>query len=435
MNRIIYYKYEVELKSPLYIGGMEQGKLLTKTNKNPFITGNTLAGCIRSFLKDEDYLFGLGGEIELSEKGEKEFIESEITVADGIFKEETVKKDCKEGTKVEARCGTADDGSKYKLEYISGGIFTFELFRECNNQDEFEVFKALAEKIAIGISNEKITIGGQVNNGFGRLSLKQFMLKQFDLESEDGLNAYIFLRNEENYEVLNIDRITEELHDENIVITVKGEFPYGVYQNYDIKNDVTRSGLQKNSREEYYIPATSIKGLLRSEVEKLYFLNKLNGEEIVKELFGSSKKRGKLKVDNVIIENNEEITSYTSDEIKISTYNKIDRLTGGCLDGSLFNQIEIEGSATIKMELDKNHYKYLYPILIVLKEICLGYIPIGGRTSIGLGEFEGRYISVNANGKESTISFDNGEIKLEHDEELIEKTHCLFMQEIRKGEV
>ncbi len=426
MDKIIKYRFNLKSLSPLFFGSSEKGELLRDSNGNPFITGNSIGGAIRGFLKryKEDVVMeNLGGQIirnkEQNGKNTIEFIESNIIISDGRidYLEKDINK--KQGTKVNRETATADDGSKYEFEYLSKGTkLSFEIECECNNETPEKKFEDFISYIVDGFNSGELTLGGHFNNGFGKFEIVKLEKKEFKLWDKDSLEAYIFNRNNQLGKLVNIkEYINNYFKYDKVTFKLEGYFPYGVYQNFDIKDikykkyNVTLSGIQEDNGV-YYIPASSIKGLIKSEIEKLYYSLGKRGENICQNLFGGKDSRGKISFNNVSLFEAKEIEPLKKQDNSknthpYSTYNKVDRLTGTSYDNALFHQIEVEGKASITFSLNevRGCEGYIYPILIVLRNIGLGIIPIGGRTSIGLGEFKAEHIKIITQEEEINIKF------------------------------
>lgn len=427
MSKIIKYKFHLKSVSPLYFGSNESGEILKTTDEVPFVTGNSIGGAIRNFLtkyKDDIVIESLGGKRsdreEVADNKKMKFIESNIIISDGQVHGSKGDINKKEGTKVNRQTATADDGSKYEFEYLSKGAkVNFEFEAECDDIFTEKKFKDIICCITEGFSSGELTLGGHYNEGFGKFKIDKLKKIEFDLTKIEGLERYVFNRNNEIWEMVNLkDYIKNHFKYDDVVFKLEGGFPYGVYQNFDIKCNVKLSGIQKG-KEGYYIPSSSIKGLLRSEIEKLYNSLGKCGDDICQRLFGGKDSKGKIRFEDVSLSDAESIEVMKSkdyvtkedddDNNPNPTYNKVDRLTGSSYNNALFSQRDIEGKATIKFRLScyEENKAYIYPILIILRNIGLGMIPIGGRSSIGLGEFKADHIEIITNEDRLNIKFNH----------------------------
>lgn len=448
MNKIIKYRFNIQALSPVYFGSEEKGEILKNSQGNPFITGNSIGGAIRSFLKKyvgnkENIKEVIGGEAVNEEK--PDFIESNAIITDGIIAGSKEDICIKEGTRVNRRTSTADDGSKYEFEYLDIGTrISFEIEMECNNENETK-FRNIIKDIINGINSKKLTLGGQITNGFGQFKINQIEKKEFNLDSIEGLKEYIFKRNDSNshWKKVNVNYNPNIDKCEEIKFVLKGRFPYGVYQNYDMKKDSKPSGIQRG-KEGYYIPASSIKGLMKSEIEKLYNSLGVSSEDYVLKLFGGQKSIGKIIFKDIILNNAKEIEVFypkkidgnSKEEDKYPTYNKVDRLVGSSYTNALFKQREIEGEALIEFSLNNfaDNEEFIYPILTILRNIGLGLIPIGGRTSVGLGKFEAEEMRAIIKNYEVKIDFniDSSSIEIKGDKEKLDEFRNVFEKSLKQ---
>ncbi|MMZ60152.1 hypothetical protein D1872_222270 [compost metagenome] len=151
-------------------------------------------------------------------------------------------------------------------------------------------------------------------------------------------------------------------------------------------------------------------------------------DELLKEWFGSQDKAGSVVVANLVIDAAQEmkIERFENKEKKISatiglpTYNRIDRITGGVIDGALKTQNEVRGDAEIRLEIRyaKDAENKLFPLIYLLRNIGSGLLPLGGRTVIGLGEFEAEVTEVYVEGK--WLVFNNADLSVAGESKLRE---------------
>ncbi|WP_425448644.1 RAMP superfamily CRISPR-associated protein [Dethiothermospora halolimnae] len=425
MSKFVRYRFKLKAKSPLYFGSSEKGELLKDSYDKPFLMGNSIAGVIRSYFelehKDIDIKKYLGG------KTQEDFKESKLRITDGNIKisnNEEFKPEIKEGTKIDYDTGVACDGGKYQFNYIPiGEKLDFDIEIE-DKYIENEI-DDLVEKIACGIEKEYITFGGQINNGFGKLEIEKIMKKVYDLTNKKDFENFIKKRDSVEGEIFKYQ--LDSRHEENNIVNIvlEGSFPYGVYQSFEKKDEKDKAvtGLQKN-KQGYYIPATSIRGLIRSNLARLFKQSDIKDEYLTVFMGGKTYKkqhRGKLKFEDVYINESKkiEINRMDSDETN-PVYNKIDRLTGGVMNSACITHEEIKGKARINLQFVKKQeddidYKYfLYPIIIILRNIGLGFIPIGGATNKGLGEFRGEKLTIEDGiiSQEHSIELKDGKASL-----------------------
>ena len=160
------------------------------------------------------------------------------------------------------------------------------------------------------------------------------------------------------------------------------------------------------------VPASSVKGALAHRTA--YHYNKLEGffadnkpieeledyggkgKEAVKVLFGSEgnsegkdKHRGRILFSDFIKERKK------SSEAKVLNHVKIDRFTGGAIDGALFSEEVLYASGESfdmelllhKQEIKEGHVIPAFEAALI--DLCKGFLPLGGGVNKGFGTFTG----------------------------------------------
>jgi CRISPR/Cas system CSM-associated protein Csm3 (group 7 of RAMP superfamily) len=84
----------------------------------------------------------------------------------------------------------------------------------------------------------------------------------------------------------------------------------------------------------------------------------------------------------------------------------IDRFTGGTRDGALFNEQPLFGDAqsvvTVDLQLEEPKEHEIGLLLLLLKDLWTGDLPLGGEISVGRGRLQG---------KNCEIEHRNGEVR------------------------
>lgn len=440
MTEKIIYSFTLESKSPLSCGSLENDPEMVVMNTDTIIkiSGNSIGGALREYLKqgdDEDknatIIAYMGGveqegpensqqeelqqkELDIAQSKDK-FIESSIYISDATLQASKIQ--TQEGTSINPKTGTASKHKKYTFKSFPRGTkLSFTIECDVQNgkpagQNTKVTFDELVKKWAIGFHKGEIRLGGRKSNGLGSFKVVGLEKKVFSFNSAKSIEEYIFHRGEKKYEKVDLTFLSDKKENNStIVFTLIGSFPYGVYQAFDdkrlSKGEVKVTGLQK-ADDQYYIPATSIKGLLRHEVSLLLQQISDSKDKVrakCGELFGDTDQQGKLRFTDVFIGNSEQIRvdREEKDSSTLPIYIKIDRLTGGALDKALKHQNEVIGEAKIDIELRDEGVPlednpYVFPLVYVLRRIGSGKVPIGGRTVIGLGEFKATQTTVTQN--------------------------------------
>lgn len=437
-NKILIYKFNLNIDKPLRIGGDDDKSILKDRTGAPLIFGSSIAGAIRDYLesikKDDDnykqkiYKF-MGGSLN---NEDNDFIDSKVIINDGKISETSKSNkdnsdfrakfiENKEGTRINSAFGTAEQKMKYEYEYIEvDNKLSFEIEYEVESKDDNEEdIKELIENIMTGFETKELRLGGQKNNDFGSFSIDSVTKYTWDLSSVKEIEDYVNYKAE--YPKFNIPKPEEmsidskskgHLSNKYLKIKLEGEFPYGVYQNFDIGDSEKSITKLKNDR----IPASSIKGLVRHHVEKM--LNTIFGvgsdesNQKMEELFGGEKSAGLIRCYNVNLpkykdkygkirfENINQVETLDGNPNSADvTYVKINRFTGGNIDHALVSQIENRGAATIEIDIRKDdeekYAQLVFPMIYTIAKIANGELPVGGKTNIGLGIFKADKIEIS----------------------------------------
>lgn len=433
MNQVVVYEFLLEAVTPLYFGDGEIGLLSDTRFRTPNLFGNAIGGALRDYLRRTDMDQGLieafmGDEVIETEVQDsitvdrRKFIPSLLYISDGRIRSPGLLK--REGTAVDPRRGTADQHKKYKFFFLpEGTLIRFSI--ECDEwvKDGKREIRLTPEDLELligtwahGFDSGKLLLGGHKNNGFGKVRLVRLKCRQFKFERAEDLDRYLFCPHAESLQKVDWTKLRhlEPREDHRVVFTMKGRFPYGVYQHYErkedmVSNDKTVSGLQsrkrnrKDAKSSCYLPASSVKGVVKHEIRQL--LQRIHQDdrkvaEDLEELFGGLNKKGKLRFEELWFEHfrdvqidrpNKKENEKDNGTLGWPVYVKIDRLTGGAYDAALKTQREIQGEATIRVELkadtEEEVQSFRFPIIYALRRIGTGRTPLGGRTVIGLGQF------------------------------------------------
>ncbi|UQZ85435.1 RAMP superfamily protein [Paenibacillus konkukensis] len=430
MNARLIYTFHLKAVTPVHFGD-GQGDLVENSKGQHVLPGTSIGGALRECLAQAglaDVPDGLIGKyMGYKDETSGDFVESRLFISNGKLAGNFVRH-TQEGTAIDRASGAAASHLKYQYDYLDGDLkMAFRI--QCDVSDgagnlcrREELERQLIDVWAEGIRRGILRFGGKKNHDFGRFSLIGIERIIHPLDCVEALDAYIFSRQNckgEEYRPGILDPNPFDTNS-NVLFRLQGSFPYGVYQSYTLPNEnESRSltGVRQNSRG-YYLPASSIKGLLRSEVELL--ITRMTGSEDMAmkkccQLFGSPDEAGQILFSPLQIDDaaEVEVKRYRENDNN-PVYIKIDRLTGGAYSSALKQQREIQGSGVLEFRLkvttDSNEDSpYLFPLVYVLRRIGSGQVPLGGRTVIGLGQFMASQTVVN-NGKQSLTFENDGEL-------------------------
>ena len=409
----ISIKGKLLLKSPLLIGDGEgethdnfrDVHVMKNHDNKPFIPGTSLCGVLREWLTKTKpalvtKIFGDIDEMQSSIQLEDIVLGyDEISSRNGVFS-----RDC---VKIDGLTGTGVTGGKYDFEFVERGAHG-ELQLLINlrgvhadgkktSPEIVDVVKTLLKKLSDGIR-----LGALTSKGFGLATVENLTANIYDFREKADVAAWL-LGNDSPHK---ISPSTENIFAPNdFVVDARFKFNSSfIVRDYDVNADDRKkkvSAVTLKSRGEFVIPGTSLKGVLRHRAE--YIFDKLGlDKKFLDGLMGTTANKSRLVVAESYVEpkNFAEVNH---------TRNKIDRLTGGTLQGVLFTtkpayQKNFD-APTLKLHFEIRDAKNFEVGLAIflLRDLWLGRVAIGGEKSVGRGTLKGLSADINFNGKTYTL--------------------------------
>lgn len=403
-QKIIKYLAEVVCTQPLHIGsasGSKEEVLVHPADGMPFVQASSISGVLRQYYDAKQHdektakkLFGIGR----TETGANALDgASLVRFSDGIFCKDNLVLELRPRVKINPETGTCDSstitgtdrqaGHKYNMESIGAGAeFTFSMY--LYDED----LQADLEEILAAVHQGAVQLGGQKSNGCGFLKLKSLKRAVFDMTREDDRRKWA---DEEElpdsaYEDILFKLKTPENRAVAYEITVNGRTEGELLvKSIAVRNygkDAPDSMNIQNATGEYIVPGSSLKGAVRSQMEKI--ADYLGNNHIIEETFGrTGKSQDEGKAGNIvfcdtIIGNKEE-----NDKAKIKSRIHIDKFTGGVFHGGLFNEKNVSGELTLRVIINnKNNPKASCGLLLLaLRDLAIGTMSVGSGYSVGKG--------------------------------------------------
>jgi CRISPR/Cas system CSM-associated protein Csm3 (group 7 of RAMP superfamily) len=356
----------------------------------------------------------------------------------------------KERNAIDPATGTALSHAKFTYEYLPAGTevrfrITCDIrSREAEHDEDSlteEKLKRMISAWAAAINRGEVRFGGKKSVHHGICEVRSVQWHAYDFRTFQDVEAFLFSKSSgtgmkpepSRSALLEIEPAGSPIP--VVRLQMQGYFPYGVYiSDYDRNMMIFEDG---SPSSKAIIPASSLKGLMRHEVRRLVLrLLDAEGEggfpdwsmqagRFAEWLFGGPERAGLVTVCDMVIcgqevqvnrpdendkgEDNNSDTDRdrrTDEQLKKSdkkpVYIKIDRITGGVVESQLKTQREVQGYGTIELEVrlpDDIDSPFdadcaWFPLIYALRRIGAGLLPVGGRTSIGLGQFHADDIQV-----------------------------------------
>ncbi|RUT02266.1 hypothetical protein DSM106972_063410 [Dulcicalothrix desertica PCC 7102] len=437
------------------LGATDMMLLRDSISDKALLTGSSIAGALRNYLHEYECsyerietrsnmsaklfgdLFAYKDERNLSEQ-RKIKLREEDTQSPLIINESISSKvprvELRDGVKIDGKTGTALDKNKYDLELLSAGTqfpLRFELLIE-SDKDEVLLKQALSIVLE-GLKKGEIGIGMKKRRGFGKCHVEEWQIWEFDLTKKSDCIAWLTFerwgtqphssKQLQNVKIEQIDRRNRLFITANFKLVT----PLLIRSNQNLipnkcSPDTVHLHSYRKGGNKPVVSGASIAGVLWHRAERI--IKTLDKDlKIVNELFGfvdeetKEAKASRLLVDETIIENTSEL---------VQSRIAIDRFTGGAYHGALFQEQPIY-PAQVKEDdkkKDKNKYKKnpdesrkdmnislqielqnpkeyeIGLLLLLLKDLWVSDLPIGGTTSIGRGRLQGleaRIVWYNSN--------------------------------------
>lgn len=405
---------KITLESPLLIGdgtgdeSYESTKdihVLKNKQEQPFIPGTSLAGVLR------DYVMSCGDEDAAELFGNADTEQSMLQISDIVLENAVLT--TRDGVRIDSVTGTAVNGAKFDYEAVNKGAdgqlkISIKLRKKHENkvQDIRKAFIKLRARLEEGIA-----VGGKTATGFGRIKMTETASGYYNFGNPADVKAWLL--DYENIPKNASDKITEKCKAtvaETNRLIVDADFAIRsamLIRDLDVSvedRDKNISAVFKRSGNDFVIPGTSLKGVLRSH--SAYILDVMGcpakfANEFINNLMGYSednehKAKSRLYVEETYIKNG--VKEYPQPRTRI------DRITGGVVRSALFSTKPIwqkeQGCATVHIHFEIKNAKEeeVGLALLLLRDMWLGKVAIGGEKSIGRGTLNGISAKVSYNG-------------------------------------
>lgn len=415
----ILIKGELVLASPLLIGDGEgetsenkkdihvlKKKNIEKQKEIPFIPGTSLCGVLR------EYMTGIEPKAVAKLFGDATNSQSAIQFDDIELKDGKIIS--RDGVSIDGLTGTGIDGAKYDYEVIdrgASGVLRILINLRGDNVDteNFDAanytlngVQSTVDELIVRLQHG-IRLGALTSKGFGLTKIKNLTADFYDFRNKADVAAWLTDKPASRQ----IKPSAKTISDDPADFIVDAQFKFNssfIVRNYQVSAEDKEnkiSAVSLRSQKDFVIPGTSLKGIFRHRAEKIFRTLKLDVTQLEK-LMGTSKDSGeKIKSRFIVAE------SYIAPD-KVAeinhTRNKIDRFTGGTLQGTLFTtkpvyQNTSEPTLTIHFEIRNSKNFEAGLALFLLRDLWHGNVAIGGEKSIGRGTVSGISAEIKFQGK------------------------------------
>ncbi|GIV98039.1 MAG: hypothetical protein KatS3mg057_2696 [Herpetosiphonaceae bacterium] len=408
----------------------------------PLLTGTSIAGALRNYLRTYEQGFRKREQARKPEqkqkeqqsyetqlfggtKGDDDGAQSPLIVDDALG--EVQRTEIRDGVKIDGTTRTAEAKKKYDLELLPAGTtfpLRFELLLPADPQLAQRQREALALALS-GLERGEIAIGARKTRGFGRCVVDSWEVCAYDLREPSELLAWLsegYSWNIPSPRITSGDAVTAlgieplSIEDKRRLFTVTATFrldsPVLIRSDaslispeqlealgdkeHEQQPDQIHLRSRRNGDEVAVVPGTSLAGVLRARaVRILNTLNEARTTSIVNELFGvetdDAGSRKSLRASRLIVEEAE----IASGQPLVQNRVAIDRFTGGAFETALFSEApHVGGTVELRLAIQDPCDFEIGLLLLLLKDLWTGDLPLGGTSSIGRGRLRGMMASL-----------------------------------------
>lgn len=401
-NRILKRKVlyvQVRFRSPLNVSSGESewtdSDVLRDAKGEAFVTGSSLAGAMRAYLKkekNEPCLMGFAGR---DRNGVDTGKMSALFISDLTFDEQTVA-GVRDGVALNEQ-KTAVSESKYDMEILEAGSKAhFFLELTVREQDDEQEMEQEIGKIFCGINQGEICLGSKKTRGFGKFQVLSVAEKTY---TKDNYTEYAYAYKMETWEnskdqleawVQRADWKPSMVHVE-VPLRMKGGISIRQYAAKKGEPDymhLTDHGVP-------VIPGSSLTGAIRHRMEVI--LGELkeagvdlprNSKNIIRTTFGYVD-GDQACASNVIVHETEIEDAKPLTMVRTG----VSRFESAVKAGALYKEkTYVDGTLNIRIDVRKGNNPQdekwiLGMMLLALKDLQNGLLAVGGQTAIGRGIF------------------------------------------------
>jgi CRISPR/Cas system CSM-associated protein Csm3 (group 7 of RAMP superfamily) len=417
--------------------------LLDEVEGKPLLPGTSIAGALRNYLRELELGYGLPeGKASLAStlfggsRGFDDGEQSPLIVDDAVA--ESGGFELRDGVAIEADTRTAKDEAKFDIQLLPAGTtfpLRFELLVSKEDGGGAILRNALVTALD-GLEDRQITMGARKRRGFGQCTVTNWQVRKYDLNTKEGLLAWLSSEHEwktswpeEKGQTLaeKLGAIVRSKDDDgrksaHLTATFALDGTLMIRSGFgssDTGPDMVHLHSPRTGKKERVpvLPGTSWAGVLRHRAlkiartvsnniqavdEKGTPLTKKVGDQIVPHLkaevftdgmFGPSKidreDSKNAKASRISIKESEIVDA----SALVVTRVKIDRFTGGAYESALFSEQPAVGKPETRLVLDLTlrtpTEAEMGLLLLLLKDLWTGDLPIGGESGIGRGRLKG----------------------------------------------
>lgn len=454
----IYVKGIFELTSPCVIGSGENDRTDVDFVRDwcgcPYIPGTSLAGVLRNFFacngKEDKIIQLMFGRRKGSDA---DTTQSRLYVSDAYLYGKLTGQDMaiRDGVGLDYDTKTAKEHQKYDYEVVEPQTkFVLKMELVLRETDPVEQLENVLFMMLNAMTKQQIYVGAKKRRGFGRGKLHSLEILRLDFRDEQKRKDYVeqwlnfnwdsFKGNVELNHLNHPSAIlsnflsAKKIYRIKVPLVIVHSLMIRNYRSLSLnKNDHDVDYVHLRSRDNPVIPGTSWAGAFRHRMFHilvcLFRSRELEpdvcctyAQNILNDLFGyTDEKNKKARASRIWFYESVVHDGMMLEQSRI----KIDRFTGGVVDGALFQEIPVYKGTTlleivVESRSDEEAKADMGLLILALKDLMAGYLAVGGETNTGKGILSGNRILIQIHEEEFEL---NDELQQQYLQALSSRIH------------
>jgi CRISPR/Cas system CSM-associated protein Csm3 (group 7 of RAMP superfamily) len=418
------------LDMPLHLDAAEGRALLT---------GTSLTGALRAYVHRYNTTLAqqLFGKVDNDAENARSE-ESLVIVDEALGDKPTV--ELRDGVAIDPQTRTATDEMKFDIQLLAAGStfpLCFELQLRNNARPELRADLLRGFALALhGLAQGEIRLGKRKRRGFGQCRVTQWQVQRFDMKTPQGLAAWLrydsaapspsvpVANPKDIFALLNIPpvRIPQPACRLDATFRIDGSLLIRSEPLTANAPDFVHLHSVRNGQPTPVLSGSSVAGALRARALRIANTLGKDGYALVDDLFGY---RRKGKEDDHDLSASRLWVDETQIEHPLSLVQqrvKIDRFTGGSYPGALFAAQPVFGATETRTHIrlrldaaqdDRQRDAEIGLLLLLLKDLWTGDLPLGGESSVGRGRLSGERATISIGAVDWTLTADaNGGLQI-----------------------
>lgn len=431
---------DLALQTPTHLGNgdgddlSDMPLLLDPFEGRPLLTGATIAGALRSYLRSRELGYGkplpsvgggkagderstyavkLFGGNRADDDGSQSLLISDDSLATGGGVE------FRQGVKIATDTRTAEAKKLFEIQLWQAGTrfpLRFELLiPEDGGKGLADDLKRGLATALTGLTDGGISLGARKTRGYGQVVVERWRIKAYDLTTASGLLDWLENGDQPLPESAAVNDLAKALGvtplaDNRKRFQVKAAFflqgsllvrssgdllALGAANDQLGPDSVHLNSRTRDGEVTPILPGTSLAGALRARALRIVRTIAPSDEravKVVRGLFGAADEDGSTDpFASRIVVREEAVRGGRNDLVQNRV--SIDRFTGGVRHSALFNEQPVFAGEDTRVDLDiavhnpDDHEIGL--LMLVLKDLWTGDLPLGGESSVGRGRLAG----------------------------------------------